>query len=402
MDGQFQGCPVPPSSAPVAIIGAGASGLLSAISLLRSGHPAVVLIERDPSWSGGPAYATRDPQHLLNVPAAKLSVDSARPADFVEWASRRAPGITGDSFLPRAWFGAYLQDSLEVADRNARDAKLTRVTAQVISLDLHTTTVVLNDGRSIAAADVVLALGNPPPRPLAGDGTHVVADPWPHCFADRVAADDSVVLVGSGLTALDIALTLTSRGHRGPVRLISRHGLLPRAHRSRPGIPLDIDAHRYAPTARSAVAWIRAAIANADGDWRAVFDAIRHETNKMWIRLPEEERARLLRHGGPYWEVHRHRVAPEIALRAEELFASGQRRAAGRRGDADRTPIASRQQCDRPYSVWRSAGGCRELDRQLHRTEFRAAAIGLAAPSPPARQRSGAARPTRSRLGCRR
>ena len=318
---------------PVVVVGAGASGLLTTRALLRAGHPSVVLVERDATWSAGPAYATRDAQHLLNVPAGNLSVDGDEPLDFVDWASRRMPGVTPCAFLPRAQFGAYLRESLATTARNARHSRLVRITAAATSVDPAPSTtfdapgprVHLDAGRSIDAAHVVLALGNPRPRPLAGDAEHVIEDPWSPGAFDRVAPDDVVVMVGSGLTAIDVALTLVAHRQSRVLRMVSRRGLLPRAHHPQPTRPpREIGRELPSPlTARSATAWLRAAIVEADGDWQAVFDAVRPRTNEIWSLLPERERIRLTRLAGRYWEVHRHRAAPEVATQATRLIASG-------------------------------------------------------------------------------
>ncbi|MDQ1461421.1 MAG: hypothetical protein QOI08_2905 [Actinomycetota bacterium] len=338
---------------PIVVIGAGASGLLTARALLRAGDPSVVLIERDASWSTGPAYATRDAQHLLNVPAGKLGVDHDRPFDFVDWASRRMPDVTPCAFLPRSHYGTYLRDLLDTTARTAhlsRRSHLARVTGTATRVDPGSSRtfdrpaarVHLGDGRSIDAAHVVLALGNPRPRPLAGDTEHVIDDPWSPCAVDAVAPEDAVVIVGTGLTAIDVALTLAARGHRGPLQMVSRRGLLPRPHdlRATSAVAVEVPPRADALTARSAMRWLRGAIADAGGDWRAVFDAVRPHTNEMWSRLSEPERARLLRLAGRYWEVHRHRIAPEVAERAGELVATGRLRL--RTGGVERIERRSR------------------------------------------------------------
>jgi uncharacterized NAD(P)/FAD-binding protein YdhS len=313
----------------VVVVGAGASGVLSAAALLRA-RCSAVLVERDGSWSTGPAYATQDPRHLLNVPAGKLSADSTRPCDFVDWASTRERGVSAHSFLPRRLFGEYLRHSLEGAERAARPVALSKVSAEVTRIDVGCAKnrdrgpvrVELRGGRALLAAHVVLALGNPPSRALARDVDGVIDDPWSVGSSELVDSDDAVVIVGTGLTAIDAALTLTGRGHRGPIRMISRHGLLPRTHDPRCPRPLAApDAP--VPTARALVAWIRTAVADAGGDWRSVVDAIRPQTNDIWRRLPETERERLLRHAARHWEVHRHRVAPQVGRAVEALVGSG-------------------------------------------------------------------------------
>jgi uncharacterized NAD(P)/FAD-binding protein YdhS len=330
---------------PIVVVGAGAAGVLSAMALLRSGAGPVVLVERDERWSMGPAYATCDPHHLLNVPASKLSADADRPCDFVEWASRRVAGVTGEQFLPRGLYGEYLRDALGAAAPARSGRRLVKITDEATSLhragargkDAHMR-VAFRDGRSIRASHVVLALGNPPPRPIAGDPERVINDPWRACASQVVRRDDSVSLIGTGLTAVDVALALVGRGHRGPIHMVSRHGLLPRAHEARAARPFEHVRAPHVTTARSAMAWLRSAVAEADGDWRRVFDAVRPCTNEVWSGLPECERARFLRHAARYWEVHRHRMAPEVARSVHAHLESGRIRIV--RGTAAAVPDA--------------------------------------------------------------
>ncbi len=332
MNRDGQGRPIRERVRPVVVVGAGASGLMSARALLRGGYPTVVLVERDESWGAGPAYSTQDRAHLLNVPASRLSVDSDRPKDFVEWAAARVGGVTASTFLPRVMYGEYLQDSLRRAERATSRSTLSRITAEVVAVAAvgrglrdAPAQLTLGDGTSICAEHVVLALGNPPPRPLPGDARGILDDPW-SVHARCTDADESIVLVGTGLTAIDIALSLAARGHRAPVRMVSRRGLLPRPHTARSGPDLgpdDVESIRAARSARSLLAAMRAVIAEAEGDWRAVFEAIRGDTNEIWSSLPDPERARLLRHAARYWEVHRHRMAPDVAAQTRDLVTSG-------------------------------------------------------------------------------
>src|SRR5262249_21045329 len=155
----------------VVVVGGGASGLLTARALLRVGVRAVVLVERDATWSAGPAYATRDPQHLLNVRASALGVDSTEPRGFVAWAAEQLEDVHGDSFLPRVLYGDYLRESLHSVARADGRRSLTTVTGEVTAIDAlrhgqrdSAIRIRLRDGRELLAAHAVLALGNPPPR----------------------------------------------------------------------------------------------------------------------------------------------------------------------------------------------------------------------------------------------
>ena len=183
----------------------------------------------------------------------------------------------------------------------------------------------LASGRTLHVDHVVLALGNPPPRRLGDGAAGVIEDPWAPFALDAIGPHDPLVLVGSGLTAIDIALQLFARGRSAPIEMISRHGLLPRVHASH--TPVSAEPHVVsAPTARGLLRNFRTAVAEAGGDWQAVMKSIRPRTNELWAALPEPERARLLRHVSRHWDVHRHRMAPQIAAQVEHLIATGRLR----------------------------------------------------------------------------
>jgi uncharacterized NAD(P)/FAD-binding protein YdhS len=57
--------------------------------------------------------------------------------------------------------------------------------------------------------------------------------------------------------------------------------------------------------------------------WRNAVDELRPYTQAMWANASEAERARFLRHLRPWWDVHRHRLAPAVADRLEAMIASG-------------------------------------------------------------------------------
>jgi uncharacterized NAD(P)/FAD-binding protein YdhS len=126
---------------------------------------------------------------------------------------------------------------------------------------------------------------------------------------------------------VDVAVMLADSGHRGPILALSRHGLLPCVHAPTRTWSLLAPPTEVAPTVAALVRFVRREIGRARGegfDWRDVIDALRPHTQALWQRLPHAERRRFLRHLRAHWEVHRHRMAPEIAARIEDLRRSGQ------------------------------------------------------------------------------
>jgi uncharacterized NAD(P)/FAD-binding protein YdhS len=245
------------------------------------------------------------------------------PGHFADWAAA-APA----SFLPRRVYGEYLEAVLaEAAARSA--APLHRVTGEAVAVTGGD--VLLADGRVVSGAAVVLALGVGRPAPLRLDGREpegdrYVGDPWRPGALDGVGTDGPVLCVGSGLTAVDVVLTLADRGIAGPVTLLSRRGLLPAAH-AVPRSPAS--THTTPPIASTARGLLRAVrrdldeTAAAGGDWRSVVDGLRPHTVRLWQGLSAEERCRLLRHAGRHWDAARHRMAPEVAATIDGLRRTG-------------------------------------------------------------------------------
>lgn len=332
----------------VAVIGGGASGTLTALALLtQPAGPDVIVVEPRATLGHGVAYSTSDLAHRLNVAAGMMSAFPDRPDHFVGWGAERLPSFTAFSFAPRALYGSYLNDSL----REAAGDRLVHVQASATSLRRESAgfAIQLDRGGSIHADHVVLALGHASAASLpvleAGlSGDHgYAADPWAD-EALRMLPRGTALLVGSGLTAVDVALSLADRDPHARIITLSRNGLRPLDHRQGGAAesPPVVSALRPR-TALGLLRAVRAEVALAaaqDGDWRDVVNRLRPTTQQIWQNLPAGEKLRFQRRLARFWEVHRHRMAPEVATRIAELeqegrlrFMAGRISSATRRGD---------------------------------------------------------------------
>ncbi|WP_088888861.1 FAD/NAD(P)-binding protein [Leptolyngbya ohadii] len=330
--------PIDPVSTKIGIVGGGLSGVMVAVHLLQKATAPleIYLIDRNPSGEGI-AYGTKQDCHLLNVPASKMSLFADQPDHFLQWLQHCYPDCypidaNAANFVSRRIYGEYIQSVLQSAIKHSSIAHLrcyrdivTAIHPQPSQLKL-----VLQTGISLVADRVILAFGNPPPRnPEILDSSFYESDRyvrsvWNENWFSRISGLDSVLLIGSGLTAVDQVMTLKQRGHRGSVHLVSRRGLLPQPHQAVPNrcFPLT-----KGETVRSLLRLVRQEInqAMAEGqDWRSVIDALRSQTDSLWQSLPLEEQRRFLRHLRPYWEVHRHRIPPTIAQELHQLMRTGQ------------------------------------------------------------------------------
>jgi uncharacterized NAD(P)/FAD-binding protein YdhS len=322
----------------IAVIGGGASGTLATIYLLREGAGRrlplrIALINRHGRHGLGQAYSTTHPAHLLNSPAGAMSALTDDPGHLSRWAARA--GLPHDGFLRRSDYGRYLSELLATAERSAQPAaRVSRLTSQVVAIrrSSHGHALRLHlaaDGR-IDADAVVLATGNQPPAPpcpVPRDHRYI-ADPWEPGALEAVSDGSPVVVLGTGLTMLDVAIAVTDAHPRTTVHAISRHALLPREHhwpRAAAGASAVPVIRRPGGTLRLArlVRDIRASAAAYPGDWQDIVDALRPHIPRLWAQLPETDRRLFLRHLARYWEVHRHRVPPGTARRIAALTSAG-------------------------------------------------------------------------------
>lgn len=299
----------------ICIVGAGFSGTMLAVHLAARGCR-VTLIDRAGSFARGVAYSTVEDHHLLNVRASNMSAFADARDHFAEWlVSRTQAGPT--TFAGRRIYGEYIAEML-----HEHSASIEVLQAEVVGVTAAG--ACLSTGRVIAADALVIAAGNLPPEPLATFATATVpfvADPWSadgRRAMDVIAGDAGTVLVvGTGLTMIDTVLSLDARGYRGRIVAVSRRGLVPRAHAAAGQAVSPPEERGLLPLLR----WLRAQASVAE--WRAAVDALRPITAQIWQGWSQQEQSRFLRHARPWWDVHRHRCAPEIDARMYDLIQEG-------------------------------------------------------------------------------
>jgi uncharacterized NAD(P)/FAD-binding protein YdhS len=272
------------------------------------------------------------------------------PQHFVRWLLNRGlAGYSEKSFVPRMIYGDYLEDVLDEARAGASARCFEHVRTKAVGLECGDggVRVRLATGMSLSGDLFVLALGNQAPAPwpnlpaeIAESGRYFGLT-WTEEAVNPSDPQAPILLLGTGLTAIDAVLALRHNGHRGPLYMASRRGLVPTAH-----LLSDCTAAPPAEsyTARESVAKIRAAARDSQivyGNWRVAVDGVRPKTNELWQALSFSEQKRFLRHARPYWDVHRHRMAPEIASAIASLVSDQTLHIlAGRIGQMQITPTS--------------------------------------------------------------
>lgn len=331
----------------VVVVGGGAAGTLTALHLVRTASCRstgldIRVIDPADRCARGVAFGTRDTSHLLNVPASGMSALPEDPGHFVAWRHRDDPDRPSGpyDFAPREQFGRYLEQTLDEAlasalgDVTLRHVRQWAVQVRRTSSGVRVTT---DDGRTVPADGLVVATG----LPAAGDewadddlrrSPFFVADPWAPGALDVVRRDHAgppdVLLVGTGLTTVDVVLSLSLPGNRPDRTLhaVSRGGLLPCTHADEQQLAAIPDVSDWGHTleevrthAERHVAEVRA----TTGDWRPAVDGLRFRLGELWRRLSEQDRATFIVRDAAAWNRHRHRMAPTSRKRLDELLAAG-------------------------------------------------------------------------------
>lgn len=328
----------------VAVIGLGFSGTATAMQLMRQ-LPAgtrLLLIDPEPRRARGLAYGTRCASHWLNVPAGRLGWDPANESGFIDWLQRRHGAYAPADFVPRMLLGDYLAESLGAAEpiaaaRGVDVRTLVDGVRRVTRLADGAWQLHFASGATRRVERVVLTTGHLAPEspriPQAPSwgSAGLIDQPWNDVARADLPEDGDVLLLGSGLSAIDMLTWLQDRGHVGCVTMLSRRGLLPQPHRSlearpRPGLSPALaleGAQGLVGMLRAVRGW--AVQAQAEGhDWRDVMASLRSCTPRLWQHLSMRERRQFLRHLQPWWDTHRHRLAPGIHCRLQASLRAGQ------------------------------------------------------------------------------
>jgi uncharacterized NAD(P)/FAD-binding protein YdhS len=331
----------------VAVVGGGFSGTMTAVNLARlSDDPVEVTIvnDRDPPGRGI-AYRRRRPEYLLNVAARNMSAFPDDPDHFLRYVTGRpeyeaVPKVDlRERFIPRQTYGDYLssiaQKYLWSAD-NGTPVTSRFVVGEAVDVEPQTSgcLVRLADGTTLEADRVVLATGNEVPASLPGaeglaDHPAWIGDPW-QAWEERLPRRDStVVVLGTGLTAVDIAITLRAIGWMGTIHAVSRHGWFPHAHFK------GIEYPEFPPAGadltnlglETLLVLVRhhcAVLHERNANPAIIVDKLRPYTQRIWASFTPDERVAFAKHHAARWNVFRHRISPDLYAQLTHLQLTGQ------------------------------------------------------------------------------
>ncbi|MFJ2479552.1 FAD/NAD(P)-binding protein [Pseudomonas sp. NPDC087598] len=335
--------------ADILIIGGGLSGSMLAVQLLRlPAQRKILIIEPRAELGRGEAYSAVELGHTLNGNAARMSVDPDNPDDLTQWltehiaaggwpesAEQQVP--VSELFPPRGLFGVYVQQRLAEARKVGEQygSIVEHICAEVVDLQTEADSVqiTLSDGQALRGAYAVLATGMFPaartPQKESSGLNAAALDPWDVAAMRQLDPLSTVLIIGSGLTMVDAVVSLEQAGHRGPIEVFSRHGLLPRVRRQPPAWVDFLAENHNIRSPRQLLRELRRHCRDAIAqgiDWQAPLDTVRVHIGRLWSQATDVQRRQFVRHVRPWWESHHHRSPPLSAQLVERLSAEGRLR----------------------------------------------------------------------------
>ncbi|SFV36818.1 FAD/NAD(P)-binding protein [Hyphomicrobium facile] len=311
----------------VAIVGGGFSGAGVAYHLAWLGAPMKIIVFEPRALLGaGLAYGGSDPNHRINVPAAKMSLIPADEGHFLRWVNETGAisddpdAIAGDgsAFPQRSVFGRYVNEQLRPFLESGAVEHVREAVTQIKKQGRRWT--VESDNTSVHADFVVIATTHPEPRlpsPLLStleNDPRLIADATAPQALAGVKRHERLLIVGTGLTMADIVATLDAQGHYGKITAISRRGLRSKTHAKTARDPFGDFSNPLPQSASELLRRVRETVSRAaaqDIPWQAVIDSLRVHAPRFWPALPVAERRRIVRHLRVFWDVHRFRIAPQ-------------------------------------------------------------------------------------------
>lgn len=304
----------------VAIIGGGASACLILAHLARSVHHfnikklSIKIYESGDEFAVGKAYSTRNIRHLLNVRARDMGGYALDIGDFLQWLSVHYPDYSADDFVPRMIYGQYLKNIGAQSVQTLHDGG-------------HDVTIVkrhVETAQDIETADFIInATGNK--RLDRAQNSALDAYNTDYSLAPKWR---TAIICGSGLSMIDAVLSLQESGFNGQIICVSRHGFMPLAHAKKPVVKIGLDWFDETRTHKISEIFFQIRrharqIIQQGGEWQSVVNSLRPVTNRLWQNLQGPQRQKFIARLMPYWNIHRHRIAPHIHAEIMNLRQSG-------------------------------------------------------------------------------
>ena len=319
----------------IAIVGGGISGTLTVLNLIKQSESLLKIIWFDAKnkFCKGFAYSTSEEQHLLNVRANNMSIFADEPTHFVNWLSKHHPQFNANDFVPRKLFGEYVQSTFDELKNTNSLISLLQITEEVTTIDKINNEFEIKASQKYKVQKVVLALGNflpAHPRSISKEfieSQNYFQNAFHSSIIHQVILKKSITIIGSGLTMIDVLISLHHHSYSGKINIISPHAYIPQGHIENPlpSVKPFIEENKTY-TLIELFSLVNQQLKKAKRENlnpHSVIDVMRPHLQSIWLNFSLTEQQQFLRHLRHKWGVGRHRAPSESMAIFNKLQSSG-------------------------------------------------------------------------------
>jgi uncharacterized NAD(P)/FAD-binding protein YdhS len=320
----------------IAIIGGGISGTLTVLQIIKQSQNPITIFWFDTQnkFGKGYAYNTFDESHLLNVRANNMSVFPDEPNHFIEWLKQFHKQYTSKDFVPRKLFGEYVLQTFELLQNSNSIVKLHLITEEVKSIRKTNPDFEIKTHQHYQVQKVILAFGNflpAHPRTISKEyisSKNYFQNAFNVQLTSQIQSCDNITIIGSGLTMIDMIVSLSHFNYKGKINVISPHAYIPQAHQENPlpSVTPFIEKNKTY-SLLEVLSLVNKQLKKAKKEnlsLHSVVDSMRPFLQNLWLNFSVEEKKQFLRHLRHKWGVARHRAPAQSMAIFNELKSTGQ------------------------------------------------------------------------------
>ena len=318
----------------IAIIGGGISGTLTVLNCIKQSKKPISIIWFDThnNFCKGYAYSTIEEGHLLNVRANNMSIFFDEPTHFTQWLNQHYPHYNPTDFVPRKIFGEYVNDIFENTKKTNQLVFITQLAEEVISIDKLDDSFELKTKNTYLVQKLVLAFGNflpPHPKSISSDyisSENYFQNAFHPSLTHKILNKNNITIIGSGLTMIDVVISLSKNKYKGLIHIISPHAYVPDVHHENafPSVSPFIEEKKiYSLSEILSIVNKQLKIAKNQGlNPHSIIDVMRPYFQNIWVNFSIDEKHQFLRHLRHKWGVARHRAPMQSMIVFQELISN--------------------------------------------------------------------------------
>ena len=329
----------PNSPSSILIIGGGFCGVMTMVNLLKKAKSPIEITLFNASYPEGRgiAYSTYSDQHVLNVQTRNMSAFVDDPDHFLNWVKETASTNTSaeelpGTYLPRNLYGKYIDHIYQNALKSKPEhVSLRIINEEVIDLDEkeNRVEVITSAGNKFSGDKALLATGNhlPGNPPIENKdffkSRRYFANPWHAASVSNTEGNSPILIIGTGLTMVDVVLGLRENNFSGKIIALSPKGFSILAHKKhhQQRYILDELSPPYTLTSLYKLFYKHVRNAHRRGEsGETVVDAVRSKTQEIWQQLSLEDKKSFMSHVRHLWGVARHRLPGDIHAFIQSLI----------------------------------------------------------------------------------